>query len=132
LGTQATKIKRQQDGTFSITFLGTTSAGTTTQDFDTIVLAAPDQFANLDIHPAPSIVPDEIPYVNLHVTLFTSPHYLSPTAFNLCQHDKVPPMLPTTLYTSEDLGADPSYKPKVGFNSISLLETRFNRRIRED
>lgn len=137
LGTEVKRIERHEDGTFTITSKAAstedgTEAQSTSEDFDTVILAAPYQFANLDIAPKPSIVPDTIPYVNLHVTLFTSPHYLAPAAFNLPPSEKVPRMLLTTLQPSENPGADPYYKSKVNFNSISLLGTRYNRRTGGD
>jgi prenylcysteine oxidase/farnesylcysteine lyase len=136
LGTEITRIERHDDGTFTITSKKVPgeedTASTTSETFDTVILAAPYQFADLDITPKPSIVPDTIPYVNLHVTLFTSPHYLAPAAFNLPDSEKVPRMLITTLQPSENPGADPFYKSKVSFNSISLLGTRYNRRTGGD
>ena len=90
------------------------------------------QFSNLSISPKPRIVPDTIPYVDLHVTLFTSPHYLSSAAFGLPDAEAVPRMLLTTLQADEKPGADPFYTSRVPFNSISLLGTRFNRRTGGD
>jgi prenylcysteine oxidase/farnesylcysteine lyase len=137
LGSEVETVERHEDGTITITSKAfgsgqRTDVQMTSEKFDTVILASPYQFANLDITPKPSIVPDTIPYVNLHVTLFTSPHYLAPTAFNLPDSTKPPRVILTTLQPTEDPGADPFYKSKVGFNSISLLGTRYNRRTGGD
>ena len=85
-----------------------------TATFDTVVIASPLQFSNITINPTPSIyLPSPIPYVKLHVTLFTSPQFFEPESFNL------PPgsMLPTVVLTT--LPNDTSDPPP--FFSISTL-----------
>ncbi|KAE9988249.1 hypothetical protein EG327_003423 [Venturia inaequalis] len=126
LSTDVTDIDRHDDGTFTLTTkdaLDTTSTGpTNTASFDTIILAAPYQFASLSITPQPNHIPEEIPYVNLHVTLFTSPHILSPSAFKLKDTELVPSVVLTTLLEGEDPGKKPiGYAGKAGFFSISTL-----------
>ena len=132
LETAVKSVQRHADGTFTLTSKGAASQKADTATFDTLVLASPYQFTNLDISPKPAITPDTIPYVNLHVTLFTSPHYLSSAAFGLPEEETVPSMLLTTLQDDETPGADPFYSSRVPFNSISLLGTRFNRRTGGD
>ncbi|KIW00853.1 hypothetical protein, variant [Verruconis gallopava] len=135
LGRAVFAIKRHDDGTFTVASKSEPTCPTCTvyeEKFDSIVLAAPYQYANIDVKPKPQIIPDAIPYVDLHVTLFTSPHYLHSPAFGLKPDEKVPSMLLTTLQSNEQPGSNATYKAKAGFNSISLLGTRFNRKTGGD
>jgi prenylcysteine oxidase/farnesylcysteine lyase len=132
LNTAVKSVERHEDGTFTIASRSVTTGVESTEDFDTLILAAPYQYSDLDITPKPRIVPDTIPYVNLHVTLFTSPRYLSSAYFGLPENENVPRMLLTTLQPDERPGADPFYKPRVPFNSISLQGTRFNKHTKEE
>jgi len=95
-------------------------------DYDEIIIATPYQFADL----SPSIQfdrdPDKIPYVTLHVTLFTSPHLLSPLAFNLPATSLVPLVVLTTLPEDENPGLKTPYAGKAGFFSISTLRPIIN------
>ena len=96
------------------------------EEFDTIVLATPYQFSDISFSPPLANPPDEIPYVTLHVTLFTSPHRLSPSFFNLgssTSADEVPDMVLTTLPEGVDLGAKKGKKGvgPAGFWSVSLI-----------
>jgi prenylcysteine oxidase / farnesylcysteine lyase len=87
-------------------------------NFDTIVLAAPYQFANIDFLPALREPPEAIDYIALHVTIFASPHLLSPKFFQLGEQKAVPSTILTTL-PFRSLGEhDPSF-----FFSISTLRT---------
>ncbi|KAF2204096.1 Prenylcysteine oxidase [Delitschia confertaspora ATCC 74209] len=115
LNTTVEKITKQPDGTYILT------AGALTKTFDEIVLAGPLQFSSLTINPAPKHVPDQIPYVNLHVTLFASPHKLSPEAFNLAPGQSAPQFILTTLPPDANPGADPNGVGKPGFFSISVV-----------
>lgn len=62
--------------------------------YDTIILASPLQFSNISFSPPLSTAPPPIPYVSLHVTLFTSSYALSPSYFNN------PSTMPTTILTT--------------------------------
>lgn len=92
--------------------------------FDTVVLAAPYQYANINM-PGDLLkhTPDKIPYVKLHVTLFTSSHTLGGAAFGLKEGEIVPSTILTTLPPGdlpkgeEDIGE----AGKAGFFSISTL-----------
>ncbi|KAK5172802.1 uncharacterized protein LTR77_002922 [Saxophila tyrrhenica] len=90
--------------------------------FDEVVIATPLQFANLrgdfDI--------DEIPYVQLHVTLLTSPHLLSPAFFNLSSEKPVPKIILTVLPSDEEPKDGPDGVGSPGFFSISLLDPAVN------
>lgn len=120
LSTAVSKISKQPDGTYNLT----TPDGTS--NFDTIILAAPYQFSNLEFEPELKHVPDEIPYVQLHVTLFASPHPLDPAAFNLQPGEKVPQYVLTTLPEGEDHGSSPKGQGSPGFFSISIVSTGAN------
>ncbi|KIW69592.1 hypothetical protein PV04_05462 [Phialophora macrospora] len=95
-------------------------------EFDAFILAAPFQFANINFTQPLRKPPQKIPYVNLHVTLFTSPHRLSAPFFGLDDPADVPSSVLTTLSAdmSEKLGdrqgTDAVGPP--GFWSISTLD----------
>jgi prenylcysteine oxidase/farnesylcysteine lyase len=118
LNTAVSKISKQPDSTYQLTL----HDGETTT-FDEIILAAPLQYTNLAIDPPPTHVPDEIPYMALHVTLFASPFLLSPAAFNLAPATRVPQFVLTTFPPASP-PADSAGPP--GFYSISLHNTGVN------
>jgi prenylcysteine oxidase/farnesylcysteine lyase len=98
------------------------------QEFDTIILATPYQFSEISFSPPLTNPPDEIPYVTLYVTLFTSPHRLSPSFFNFdssTSANEVPDMVLTTLPEGVDLGARKGKHGvgPAGFWSVSLLRS---------
>lgn len=120
LNTSVTEISRQSDNTYTVKASSASVDrpevfSTSLDSYDAVILAGPLQFANISFHPADCTLPAPIPYVNLHVTLFTSPHVLSPVAFNL------PPssLAPTTVLTTLPPG---SVDPQPFF-SISTLRT---------
>ncbi|RMX76701.1 hypothetical protein D0869_10483 [Hortaea werneckii] len=98
------------------------------QDFDTIILAAPYQSLNLTLTPSTlhTHTPSPIPYVHLHVTLFTTPHLLSPTFFNLSPNTPAPKTILTTLPPHEEPGQGSSSCGSPGFFSISLIRSLRN------
>jgi prenylcysteine oxidase/farnesylcysteine lyase len=105
----------------------TSETATLTQQFDTVILAAPLQFSGIKI--ADGLVrklPDEIPYVKLHVTLFASPLKLNGAYFNLKPSDVVPDTILTTLSPSEDWSSRKDIVGKSGFFSISTLRRVLN------
>ena len=74
------------------------STAINTDTFDTVIIASPLQFSNITINPTPSIyLPSPIPYVKLHVTLFTSPQFFEPESFNLPPESILPTVVLTTL-----------------------------------
>lgn len=121
-------VKHEGKGTFR---LQTTNADLdeqlTPQEYDTVILAAPYQFANVTFTPPLTREPAKVPYNSLYVTLFTSPHQLSPSFFSLDSQADVPSSVITTLSRdlSEELGSrrgvDAVGPP--GFWSISTLRT---------
>ena len=101
LNTNVSSIMRQSSGTYAIDTVSA-SASIDTTSHDTIVLAAPLQFANLILTPNPLHPPPAIPYVRLHVTLFTSIYPLDPKYFNLDWKNQVPTTILTTKPKSPD------------------------------
>ncbi|KAF2851159.1 prenylcysteine oxidase-like protein 1 precursor [Plenodomus tracheiphilus IPT5] len=119
LNTSVSSISKQPDSTYNLT----TSTGSTST-FDEVILAAPLQYTNLTITPAPRHTPDEVPYASLYTTLFASPHRLDPAAFNMSPNAAVPQYVLTTLPPSEtptDSAGSPS------FFSISISSFSVNR-----
>ena len=86
--------------------------------FDAVVLAAPLQFSNITITPTPAFAPSPIPYVMLHVTLFTSPYRPNPSYYGLHNPSDVPTTILTTL--------PPDGEPSPPFFSFSTLRTVMN------
>ncbi|KAF2144792.1 uncharacterized protein K452DRAFT_316712 [Aplosporella prunicola CBS 121167] len=124
LNTTVSALTKQSDGSYTLAHKTTTANGvSTTQEerFDSVIIAAPYQFADLAITPEPEHVPDTVPYVTLHVTLFTSPHALSPTAFNLQAGARVPQVILTTLGADESPRGSARFPGRAGFFSISDL-----------
>ena len=90
--------------------------------FDDVVVATPWQFS--DIVAGDGTIQhmiDKIPYVTLHVTLFTSPHRLSPEFFGLAPGSKAPTTVLTTLSPGEEAKPGSAAAGKVGFYSVSTL-----------
>ena len=117
LNTTVTSIDRQDDGTYNLATQVDSNPLYASQPYDTVILASPFQFANLTLNPPPVEPIPAIPYVKLHVTLFTSPYKLDPQAFNLPPTSSVPKMVLTTTHPR---GTAPEY------NSISLLRSIIN------
>jgi len=94
----------------------------------TVILAAPLQFSNIDIEKGLlKVTPDEIPYVKLHVTLFTSNKTLNPIFFNITPGTEVPTTILTTLPPGEEVPANQSEGVgPAGFFSISTLRQLIN------
>lgn len=120
LNTHISQISKQDDGTYHLSINDTAST------FDEVILAAPLQFTNLTIDPAPKHTPDAIPYVKLHVTLFASPFKLDPSAFKLAPGEAVPQYVLTTLPPSEN--PRDGHPGSPDFYSISMHYTSLNRR----
>lgn len=91
---------------------------------DALVLAAPYHQASIKFTPSPAHIPDDVPYVELHVTLFSSPRNLAPGAFFLPEYQKVPEVILTTTSSLDD--SDPTDAGPAGFFSISRLRSARN------
>lgn len=95
--------------------------------FDSVVLAAPFQYSNLDIEEGLlTRTPDEVPYVQLHVTLFTTNRTMSAAFFNLTPGAEVPTSVLTTLPPDEEPGRGEKSVGSTGFFSISTLRQVIN------
>ncbi|KUI59964.1 Farnesylcysteine lyase [Cytospora mali] len=95
--------------------------------FDNIVLATPYQFS--DIKTSGDILQttiDEIPYVKLHVTLFSSPFQLSGEFLNLKAGAKVPTTVLTAFSKTADGDSGLEGAGKTGFFSVSTLRAITN------
>ncbi|MCJ1291598.1 hypothetical protein MMC34_003143 [Xylographa carneopallida] len=135
LNTRVAEIADQDDGTYLVSSVPSDASllqSETQPDpqsqadtFDEVVLAAPFQFAHLKLPASVAHPPDTIPYVRLHVTLFASPHRLSPLAFHLPASVPTPETILTTLPSSQ-YRSSPSARAPAGFFSISTLRTLFN------
>lgn len=104
------------------------TAGSTTDEvtnpvaFDNIIIATPFQFSNITADGdvlQHSI--DPIPYVRLHVTLFSSPFRLSPGFFGLPPASRVPSTVLTTLANGDNATSGVNGAGKAGFFSLSTL-----------
>ncbi|KAL1900489.1 hypothetical protein Sste5346_002210 [Sporothrix stenoceras] len=108
----------------------TNAAGVAEEDeYDNIVVATPYQFSKISTGDGVlQTAIDEIPYVQLHVTLFASPLRPSPAFFGLEPGTPVPTTVLTTLADDDDdqgsSGADGS--GKAGFFSVSTLRRAIN------
>lgn len=122
LSTTITHISKQLNGTYVLTFpTGDTKL------FDQVILASPLQFSELVIDPAPARVPDQIPYVKLHVTHFATPYKLSPAAFDLAPDAQVPRAILTTIPAEEPYPHNgTTFNGSPGFFSISILKSLIN------
>lgn len=126
LNTSVAALIKRSDSTYTLLPQNaSTGALHETEHFDEVILAAPYQFSNLTLTPPPQHIPDPIPYVRLHVTLFTSPHRLSPAAFNLAPGAPVPRTILTTLAAGAPARGvnDTSAVGPAGFFSISTLRS---------
>ncbi|OQE15192.1 hypothetical protein PENFLA_c033G10694 [Penicillium flavigenum] len=122
--TTATDILRDDDGTVRVSSKLNTAVSSEHEVFDEVVIAGPLQYSGISISPPLESTPDEIPYVNLHVTLFASPHRISPKYFGLKDSNaRAPETILTTLPEGLDLGSNPDGVGPSGFWSISTLRT---------
>lgn len=121
LNSTVAEINRNDNGTYTISYLS--EDGVEQNVFDHVVLASPLQFSDVEIFPSLKQTPDTIPYVQLHVTLFASPHRLSPQFFGLSPESPVPETVLTTLPPDVDLGSKKAGVGPAGFWSVSTLKT---------
>ncbi|KGO70506.1 Prenylcysteine oxidase [Penicillium italicum] len=124
VNTTATEISRNDDGTVRVSSKLNTATDSEYEVFDEVVIAGPLQYSGISVSPPLEYTPDEIPYVNLHVTLFASPHRISPKYFGLQDSNaRAPETILTTLPEGLDLGSTPDGVGPSGFWSISTLRT---------
>ncbi|KAI3210596.1 hypothetical protein CBS147311_1371 [Penicillium roqueforti] len=124
VNTTATEISRNDDGTVRVSSEVNTATSSEHELFDEVVIAGPLQYSGISVSPPLEHTPDEIPYVNLHVTLFASPHRISPKYFGLNDSNaRAPETILTTLPKGVDLGSNPDGVGLTEFWSISTLRT---------
>lgn len=127
LQTEVGGVWPQGSGSYALNYSHPDGTASGSGVFDAVVLAAPYQFSELkslgadenELMTAKN--PDEVPYVQLHVTLFTSPHLLSPGFFNLSSDKAAPQVILTTLPPDEEPKKGAKGVGSAGFFSISLL-----------
>jgi prenylcysteine oxidase/farnesylcysteine lyase len=94
--------------------------------FDNVVIATPYQFSKISMADGLLENPiDEIPYIKLHVTIFSSPFQLSAEYFKVSP-SKVPTTVLTTLAESDKPTSGVQGAGKAGFYSISTLRMVIN------
>lgn len=120
LNTTVTAIKQNTDESLTL-FYSTDDGSISSHAFDEVVIAGPFQYSNIEVSPSLERIPDKIPYVKLFVTLFASPHQVSPDFFDLSDQKDVPEMVLTTLPRGMDLGSREDGVGPANFWSISLL-----------
>jgi prenylcysteine oxidase/farnesylcysteine lyase len=131
LGTTVTDISKTEDGQYTLSVKPADDDFDMAEDgpYDEVIIASPYQFTSLNTSNLAS-EPHTIPYVHLHVTLFTSPHPIDPAYFNLPAETPAPLVILTTLPPSSDpeepLPTDPTYAGAPGFFSISRLRQVIN------
>lgn len=100
--------------------------------FDDVIIASPWQFSGISA--AENVIRDpidEIPYVQLHVTIFSSPYRYSPQFFDLADSTDVPGTVLTTLSRADDATDGDQGAGRAGFFSISTLRKAVNPRTRK-
>lgn len=120
--------KDDQTGKYQLKTAPTDSVSTPdfedTSVFDNVVIATPFQFSGIKTGEGVlTDAIDEIPYIKLHVTLFTSPFRLSAAFFNLDAGSQVPTSVLTTLSSDDSPDSGTQGAGKAGFYSISTLKT---------
>ncbi|KAJ6020643.1 Prenylcysteine oxidase [Penicillium herquei] len=127
LNTTVTEIVKKNDGAVQISSKPTSDLDSTSPDeseFDEVIIAGPLQYSGISISPPLQHIPDDIPYVKLHVTLFASPHRISPEFFGLRgKNAHAPETILTTLPEGHNLGSNPKGVGPADFWSISTLRT---------
>ena len=130
LNTTVSGISSGSEGKYNIKTSSQDASGAlrnNEEQFDTVVLAAPLQYSGIELEKELlKRTPDEIPYVTLHVTLFTSPKTLDPVYFNLKPGAEVPSSVLTTLPPDEVPASPEDGVGSPGFFSISTLRVVIN------
>lgn len=111
LNTRVTQVKRSDHGTLHLTVttrdLPDRSSTTEMAEYDAIIIATPLQGAGLDLDMAVHIADALTPYVERHVTHFTSPKLdpLSPSFFNVSTAEEIP----DKIFTTRGIASDPGF-----------------------
>ncbi|KAK4675151.1 hypothetical protein QC764_500840 [Podospora pseudoanserina] len=95
--------------------------------FDNVIIANPYQFSKISAEEGViQQTIDEIPYVQLHVTIFASPYQYSPAFFGFTESKDVPGGVLTTLAKSDGPTSGVNGAGKAGFFSVTTLRTTTN------
>ena len=120
LNTTVHEIVKCRNGLFEVRSFKedsrTASNNTLGELFDTVVIASPLEFSDIRFTPELEHVPVDVPYVELHVTLFTSPHKIASEMFGSAA--VVPDVILTTVGQNNS-----GYVVNPGFFSVSTLRT---------
>ncbi|KAK0713201.1 Prenylcysteine lyase-domain-containing protein [Lasiosphaeria miniovina] len=101
--------------------------------FDDVVIATPYQFSK--IAAGDGVIQhsiDAIPYVQLHVTIFSTPFRFSPAFFGLTDTTAIPGTVLTTLNKDDDPTSGVEGVGKAGFFSISTLRKVQNPKTKKE
>ncbi len=91
-------------------------------NFDNVIIANPYQFSGISAGQGVLQTPiEQIPYVQLHVTIFTSASHISPRFFDLPNVFPVPGMILTTLAQDDTPISGVNGAGKARFFSINIL-----------
>lgn len=108
---------------------GSTPGNPTTHpvSFDNVIIANPYQFSGISAGQGVLQGPiEQIPYVQLHVTIFSSSRRLSPGYFDLPNSATAPGAILTTLAQSDTSTSGVDGVGKAGFFSISIIAKATN------
>jgi prenylcysteine oxidase/farnesylcysteine lyase len=132
LETEVQHINKTADGRYILSYnhIEETPANAEPRDsqddiFDAIIIAAPYHQSRIAITPPPQHIPSSPDYVNLHVTLFSTPYQLSPTYFDLEGSAKVPDMILTTVPLGGSSRSNAGLN-ELGFFSVSQVRIAYN------
>lgn len=128
LGTTVSGISKNSSGNYNIKVephASDSEAAELAVEADAVIIAAPFHQTGIEVDIDCFRFfrkPENVTYVALHVTLFTTPLQLSRAAFNIPEGQEVPLTVLTTLPASEQPreGSDSAGSP--GFYSISTLD----------
>jgi prenylcysteine oxidase/farnesylcysteine lyase len=128
LNSEVQSITKTEKG-FDLEVVGT--RGATTNGYDKVIIATPYQFSKLSTSPTDLLdtLPDDIPYVTIHVTLFATPLKLKGAYFGLAPDQQMPDTVLTTIPPGDKPAAKPDPETQAGrpgFFSISTLRSVTN------
>jgi prenylcysteine oxidase/farnesylcysteine lyase len=130
LNTTVVGLQKSQDTVssrplYTVSTTSSSTSGTTAAypvAFDNVIIANPFQFSGISA--AEGVLQtsiDEIPYVQLHVTIFSSASWFKPQFFSLPKSSKPPGMVLTTLANNDSPSSGVDGVGKAGFFSLSNL-----------
>jgi prenylcysteine oxidase/farnesylcysteine lyase len=126
LNTTVTGIEKTSGGSqyTAQTTSGSTPSNSATYPvaFDNVIVANPYQFSGISAGEGVLRTPiEQVPYVQLHVTIFTSPNRFSPGFFNLPPSAETPGTVLTTLAQGDTPNSGVDGVGKAGFFSAMAI-----------